>query len=721
MSSFGTAFLQTTADAANKKFAEKTAEENKVKDEQRKMYWGIAYDTTGQYNDAQKSAALEQYNKLIPASLRKPSQKFNGVFGTLSKAAQAHAASQAQNGQQPPQSAAQPSPAGKLSGPSTPAPDSSTATLAMPPGGGAMTTQSPATSMAGPQTPKPSPTATPAMTGPKTPPPQPAQGIPIQTSADRNAMLDSQAQADAKRQSDAGQVERDRRTKVADDPKVGLTGIARAEFIEKGTINATAAKQSAIDNLKDAIKASDPDLSDEDATKQAGEIITAQAKKKGEETKTNDQKVYYKYPGDKPNDPPHLVWENAKTHSRIDASTQGPIPEGATASDETAYLANIRRQSYGQYFTLVNALKGKGYSDEQAQQIAGDQVEDQMQKHLALMGAGSVREAQGVDANGNSIAIPLQTTKVPNAVQPIPPPQTPLPQPQAQSATPKPGGPSPASGVGTLQSPKTPAPQGGSLQPRLLPGVSPAAARTAAQYSVPITESVAQTFDPGGLISYAKMADNPESAKRIGKAIELTLSGFGDSIGEASIGAGAGPVHLSAGGFGTWLQNSLGVPGKVASQKADTIRQAMQDMTPEERQAYDATMSELSVMAGLRSLSKSSAAMGSIKLIENEIPKIGVNSANSQQFYDQLGRVGRAIANAVNTPGLFPKVKDPKTGEQVPIGISPEMMERIKGLPAQMEGMKTKTSPSGKLPTPKTGKPGSGPKTAEEYLQQLGQ
>ena len=66
MGSFGTAFLQNTADAANKRFAEKTAEENKVKDEQRKMYWGIAYDTTGQYSDAQKSAALDQYNKLIP-------------------------------------------------------------------------------------------------------------------------------------------------------------------------------------------------------------------------------------------------------------------------------------------------------------------------------------------------------------------------------------------------------------------------------------------------------------------------------------------------------------------------------------------------------------------------------------------------------------------------------------------------------------------------------
>ena len=204
MSSSGTAFLQTTADAANKKFAEKTAEENKVKDEQRKMYWGIAYDTTGQYNDAQKSAALEQYNKLVPPALRKASGKFNQIFGTLSKAAQAHAASQ---GQQPPQGqpqpGAQPSPAGKLPGPSTPAPTQSTATLGMPPGGGAMTTQPLAAPMAGPQTPKPSPASNPAMTGTqRLPPPQPTQqkpprqqaqgGVPIQhQQTERDARLAS--------------------------------------------------------------------------------------------------------------------------------------------------------------------------------------------------------------------------------------------------------------------------------------------------------------------------------------------------------------------------------------------------------------------------------------------------------------------------------------------------------------------------------------------------
>ena len=49
-------------------------------------------------------------------------------------------------------------------------------------------------------------------------------------------------------------------------------------------------------------------------------------------------------------------------------------------------------------------------------------------------------------------------------------------------------------------------------------------------------------------------------------------------------------------------------------------------------------------------------------------------------------------------------VKDQKTGEQVPVGISPDMIARIKTLPDQMESLKRKPSPNAqKAMGPKVG------------------
>lgn len=713
---FGTGFIAGLTQAAQKQIDQKHQEEEALKKEKRDMYWGIAYDTTGKYSDAQKQAAQQELGKLVGPQSKKGIQKFGDIFGRLTKAQrqQQPAGNPGQHGGEllngvtgAQQDGAAQGQQGKLPTPQTPAPtptgqDPATGRPSLKADNGATPGGAPASPIQAEQ----------KLPTPKTPAPQPQQagGLPpIQTNEEI-----------LKRQQAPAQADRDRRSKLAEQYK--FTGPGALEFIETGKVPASLVKESAIDTLTSAIKASDPDLTDEDAKQQAGEIITAQAKKKSEETKTNDQKVYYKYPGDGPNDPPHLVWENAKTHSRIDASTQQPPPEGAKATDEASYLANIRRQSYGQYFTLVNALKGKGYSQEQAEEIAGNQIEDQMQKHLALMGAGSTREALGIGPGGESITIPLNTQKNPNQVAPLPPIQKPGQPQQAAPPASAPQG-APQAAPGKLPTPATPAqgqppqsatpPVRSGQQGRALGAVSPSVARQASQFGIPITESVVQIFgDPNqpdvkSLSSFAKLADSEESSARIGKAIEITLSGFGDSIGEASIGAGAGPIHLSAGGFGTWLQNALGMPGKVAQQKADTIREIMKQMTPEEREAYDATMSELSVMAGLRSLSKSSAAMGSIKLIENEIPKIGVNVADSKQFADQLQKVAGAINNAVNNSDMIPKVKGPD-GKMVPIGISPELAARISKLPGEMQALKKLPTPNGagvKLPKPP--KPGA--------------
>lgn len=419
----------------------------------------------------------------------------------------------------------------------------------------------------------------------------------------------------------------------------------------------------------------------------------------------NTQLVWFSYPDDKPGDAPHAVRVDPRPGGRsVDASTGKPIPEGANQVNTAVLEAKIRQNTYGQMGNLTRALIGQGYPEAQAQQLAGQQVEQEFQKKMSLLGAESVHEALGQDPEGNQIAVPLQRTPVPNAIAPLPPPNGGAPS-GGQSASPattpaKP--PAAANGVPLAVNPAVrPA-----LAPRLLPGVTPAQAKQAAQYSVPITESVVQMFgdpkqpDLKSLMSYAKIADDPAAANRVGTAIRMTLGAFGDSIGEASVGGGAGPIHLSSGGFGDWLQNKLGIPGAVAQQQAQQIQDVMQKMTPEEREAYDATMAEMSVMAGLRSISKSSAAVSSIKLIENEIPKLGINTADSRQFVDQLQKVARSINNAVTTPGMFPKVA--KGGKQVPVGISQEMLDRIQGLPTELEKLKQAKGPA-KAPSAKGG------------------
>lgn len=424
------------------------------------------------------------------------------------------------------------------------------------------------------------------------------------------------------------------------------------------------------------------------------------ASRKGKDV--NMQLAWAKYPGDKEGAPPHAIRIDPRDPTkRLDANTGQPVPSGAEQIDTALLQAKIRQNAYGQFGNLYRALVGQGHSESEANNIAGQQVEAEYQKRLSLMGAGSIREAIGQDAEGNAITVPLVTTRTPSAVAPVPAPGGAAVQQAAPSGSMVPAT-VPASPAATV-TPTGP-------QSRMLPGVSPATAKNAAQFGVPITESVVQIFgdeNQPGLKSFAKLADDENASKRIGKAIQLTLNGFGEGIGEASLGGGAGGVHVSSGGFGTWLQNALGLPGKIASDQAQMIRSAMKEMTPQEREAYDATMAEMSVMAGLRSLSKAPAAMASIRNIEREIPKIGINVANSAQMYDQLEKVAGAINNAVSTPGLFPRVRDPKTGEQVPVGISTEMLERIKSMPAEMRRLKggggrNALPVPGDLPKPKT-------------------
>jgi hypothetical protein len=278
----------------------------------------------------------------------------------------------------------------------------------------------------------------------------------------------------------------------------------------------------------------------------------------------------------------------------------------------------------------------------------------------------------------------------PQSAAPAPQPATPQGSPKTQAALPTP----------KTGSPQTAAPGADAGDP-ILPGMSTAQFRAAAAQAAPVAAAVTEIFgdprqpDLHPLQSYAKLADNPKAQERIGKAIQLTLNGFGDGIKEAAIGAGVGPVHVSAGGWGTWLDNKLGGPQAAAGAQAETLRKIIGEMTPEEKDAYDSTMATMSTMAGLRSISRQSAAMGSLQLIERELPKIGLNATNSRQFYDQLQRTAGAISTFANTPGLFPRVK--QGGQVIRTGFTPEMQKRITELTGEME---KKKSGGKKLPTP---------------------
>lgn len=221
----------------------------------------------------------------------------------------------------------------------------------------------------------------------------------------------------------------------------------------------------------------------------------------------------------------------------------------------------------------------------------------------------------------------------------------------------------------------------------------------------PVREAATQVFgDPSqpdlkGLKDYMQLADDPKARERVGTALRLTFDGLNQaSSSGAHISANAGPVSVSTGGIGQVFTNMFGVPQTLAAQQSKIIQDSINKMTPEEKEYFDSVMSAFSTIVGLRSLTRASAAQSSVSAIERELPIIGVNTTDSQQFADQMQRLAEVVYNG--TKGIPPGMIDPK------------LVDRIKNLPAEMQKMKGK-SPA-KAPA------GKGPKTAEDYLQSIG-
>lgn len=538
---------------------------------------------------------------------------------------------------------------------------------------------------------------------------QAVTGVPsIGTNEERAALAD----AAASRRPNA---ERERRATLADENK--LTGRDKVEFIERGVLPAQTRQGS---RKHETWKLADGSLVEVDFDPLAGiRYVNGEAWDIPEgatmaQKPVSLQTAWYTYPGDKEGDDPHKVRVDPRNPSvKIDETTGKPVPDGATAVDEMRVRAKIFAQSRGYYGQQLLSLKAQGHSDAEAERLAGERTQQYEDKRLSLMGAPTTHEVPLIGPDNKPIFAEVKSTKQPNVVAPILPPAAPGSQPLTQTPT----------------APRT-APTSSPLAPpgtRPMPGLKMSDARSAGQFGLPLTEVVVQMFGDDsqpGMKSFAKLADNKQSREKLGQAIELTLGQFGDSIGDASIGAGGGGIHVSAGGFGSWLQNALGVPGALASQKAHMLSDLLGKMTNEEKDAYNATMAQLSVMSGLRSLAKTPAALGALRNIEREAPKIGINAVDSRQFYDQLSKVASALKNAVSTPGLFPEIEDAATGKSVPFGISQSMVDRINSIPGEMQRMKG--GGRGSLPTPdsppKPAKKGDkiGLDDAKKYIQAAG-
>lgn len=232
-------------------------------------------------------------------------------------------------------------------------------------------------------------------------------------------------------------------------------------------------------------------------------------------------------------------------------------------------------------------------------------------------------------STGQAIAVPLKGTTTP--VTPgSPPSTTPKPAPARTTPTTPPTTPSTPSAPSTST---TPGPAGS----RPLLGIPPAMYNQwAGQRLTPVREASNQLFgDPSqpsfrGLKYYAPLADNPKSSANVGSAVKATL----DSIDQDEKAHGS-LINL--------LKMYSGVPQELVAAKVATMQSIIAKLTPEEHAAYAAEMAAYGTMIGLRSLTKAGAYEFSTRAIQNELPILGWNVKNSQEFYNMMTRLAQEI------------------------------------------------------------------------------
>jgi hypothetical protein len=134
-----------------------------------------------------------------------------------------------------------------------------------------------------------------------------------------------------------------------------------------------------------------------------------------------------------------------------------------------------------------------------------------------------------------------------------------------------------------------------------------------------------------------------------------------------------------------YFKNTSGFQQALADSRAQVLAGAVGKLTPEESDAYDATMATFATVVGLRSLTRASSAQFSIQRIESELPTIGINTLNSRTFYNKLSRFGEEIYNGART---IPRMVFDKPGEY----------EFYQSLPTRAKALKEGQPAGGRFP-----------------------
>ena len=211
----------------------------------------------------------------------------------------------------------------------------------------------------------------------------------------------------------------------------------------------------------------------------------------------------------------------------------------------------------------------------------------------------------------------------------------------------------------TPTAPTKPVAQGG--PGRAIPGVlPPGVMQQQRQFVTPIKQSAVQLFgdptDPNyeSLQTFAGLADNADSRKRIGAAARLIIDDLaaaekGGGIGGQILGSGA---SFSGGDIWSALKNTTGITNWVAQKQVAATERALGDLRPVERNALNHIMAAYGTIVGLRSLTRGGAYRFSVESMERELPIPGVSVNDSRSYYGKLAILGEEVANGIRNNGI---------------------------------------------------------------------
>ncbi len=270
----------------------------------------------------------------------------------------------------------------------------------------------------------------------------------------------------------------------------------------------------------------------------------------------------------------------------------------------------------------------------------------------------TIREEQGVNAQGNPETVPLQSETRRVGKQPTVPSVGEIPKnttpgyqmnitpPPAQG---QPGGP-PAQRQGPL---------GAIGEPRALNALPGAQAQQQATKATSLKAAAVQVFgDPQNpdfrsMESFAHLADDPESRRRVGTAVNLIVNTLaqapdgGERFGATVLGSGG---ELSGGGFFSRFKNSYGFTNAAAEAQAKVVDRATQALTPEEDLFVSRILAAVGSVSGIRTITQGGAYKWSIDAIGRELPIPGLtNVQSSGAFKNKLASLAEELQTAAQS------------------------------------------------------------------------